>query len=54
MYGPTQKVVEAKTSDHEVNLSTDRTNVVIFYQDSRIKEFVGWLQEYEFSRKDAM
>ena len=56
MYGPTQKVVvdEVATSDHEVNQSTDSTNVVIFNQDSRIKEFVGWLQENEFSRKDAM
>jgi hypothetical protein len=56
MYGPTQKVVvdEVATSDHEVNQSTNSTNVVIFYQDSRIKKFVGWLQENEFSRKDAM
>jgi hypothetical protein len=27
---------------------------IFFYQDSRIKEFVGWLQENDFSRKDAM
>ena len=56
MYGPSQRVVvdEVTTSDHEVNQSTDSTNVVIFHQDSRIKAFVGWLQENEFSRKNAM